>query len=593
LSLLTYPTIRRTCLPPLFDRDNVYAFPIYPYPAALANDPRPIRRVYRSVEIENEFLRVTVLPDLGGRIYQIEDRETGAAYLHENRCVRPTRIPPRWNYISLGIELNFPYTHSPSGNDPVGYELIRDQDDGMIGVAVGEQERQWGLSWRAEVRLHRGYRGVIVAVRGWNDTSVSRAVQWWSNAAQPADGDVEFVFPAEPIVAHIEGEGNGTWPIFNTIDLRRHKNFDRMVGTFHHPSTADWFGIYHHERQWGLLHLADADRLPGKKLWSFGHTGDTSDWTLTMTRDGGRNCEIQAGIPAVQDQHLDLGPGETCTFVEVWQPIDRRSELDDGERPAFADVAESVGGFRDAPRSLPPAGCRVPGFLWRELLKAWRADEASRLADLEERLSDEETEWPPSGYADLEQALAWAEERRPSCTLWPFMRGIHACAMDDWDTAASRLQDVATSANEESGWRRPGTPRAIARALQARILLNVMKQTEGAISLLTEAARELHDGSVLEEADTLLRDQGRTSERRELLPWWPDEDQRKLEVVASIEIDDDNPRKGLEILLGTPWERHHCRHRRTTLWMQARTLLNEPVEPVPVALNEDPFVVSQ
>lgn len=579
-------------MPALFDRDNVFPNPVYPYEMALSNDARPIRRAYRAVEVVNDLLKVTVVPDLGGRIFQIEDRDTGAAYLHENRCVRPTRIPPLWRFISVGIELNFPLTHSPTGLEPIGYEVIRDHDAGMVGVAVGEQERRWGLSWRAEVRLYRGYRGVIVAVRGWNDTSAGRAVQWWSNAAQPAGGDTEFVYPDEPIVAHIDGEEDGAWPIFNGTDLRRHKNFDRMIGTFHHPSTADWFGIYHHERQWGLLHLADPDRLPGKKLWSFGYSGVTSDWPLSMTRDGAPSCEIQSGVPALQNQHRDLEPGDDMAFVEIWQPVDERSELDDGNRPSFASVVSSIGGIHDAPRTLPPMDARIPGLVWRQVLEAWRAEDPTRLAEVEVRLGDEEAGWPPSGYTDLAQALEWAEQNRPACRLWTFMCGVHACSMEDWDVAELRLRLVAAEADEIEGWRRTGAPRGIARALVARILLNVREDVEEGLAMLVDAATELRDGSVLEEVDSLLRDQGRTGDRRAMLEWWPDDDMRKQEVLASIEIDDGDPRKGIEILLTTPWERHHCRLRRSELWRDARARLDEPTEPVPGELMEDPYLVS-
>ena len=590
--LLTYEVIPRTCMPPVLDRTSGRGDSNYPYPSYLSNHSQPVRKVYRGVEIENESLRVTVLPDLGGRIYQIEDVETGGAYLHENRCVRPVRIPPRWNFISLGIELNFPYTHSPTGNDPVGYELIRDDDAGMVGVAVGEQERQWGLSWRADVRLYRGYRGVVVAVRGWNDTKVRREVQWWSNAAQPSGGDVEFVFPDEPIVAHIESEEKGTWPNFNGTDLRWLRNYDRMVGTFHHPSNADWFGIYHHSREWGLLHLADPDRLPGKKLWSFGHTGTTSDWTLTMTRDGGPSCEIQSGVPGLQDQFLELGPGDDFASAETWQPVDDRSELDEGRRPCFADIEKSVGGINDAPRILPPAASHVPGFLWRELLDTWRRDDESCLGDLEKRLGDEEAGWPPRGYPDLALALAWADDLRPHFILWKFMRGIHACAMEEWDTAEQLLLDVVESENGNNHWRRGGNPRDIARVLRAKVRSNGTMETDQAISAIVETVGSLRDGSLLEEADHLLRDQERTSARRKLLKSWPENDFRKQEIAASIEIDDGNPRQSLEILLSTPWEKHHCRHRRTELWRQARMLLGEPTEPVPALLQEDPYIVS-
>jgi hypothetical protein len=211
----------------LFDIDNVYPFSIYPFDSALENDPVPRLQDHEAVEIENGILRVTVLPSLGGRIYQIEDLSTGGLYLHENRCVRPTRVPPRWNFISLGIEHNFPYAHAATGNEPVGWEFLSKGD--AAGVAVGCREPQWGLCWRTEVWLHPGFRGVVVSTRCWNDTDTARDVQWWSNCAQPGASDTEFVYPGEPYEAHIDGQGSGVWPMFHGIDLRWHKNYNRMM----------------------------------------------------------------------------------------------------------------------------------------------------------------------------------------------------------------------------------------------------------------------------------------------------------------------------------------------------------------------------
>ena len=353
ISMPTYVAVSRGQLPPLFDDDNVYPFPLYPYNGFLRNLPKPELREYQAAIIENEYLKVTVLPSLGGRIMQIEDRKTGGYYLHDNRCVRPARVPPRWNFISMGIELSFPYAHSPTGTEPVDYELIEDAKTGMAGIAVGEMERQWGLCWRAEIRLYPGFRGVVVAVRAWNSTDKNRQVQWWSNAAQPGSRDVEFVYPPEPFVAHIDGEGTGHWPMFKNVDLRWHRTYDRMVGAFMEPTASDWFGIYHHERGWGLLHLSDPNELPGKKLWSFGSNGQTADWSLTMTRDGGTSVEIQSGIPTLQNRKLDFKPGDELLFSEIWMPVDERQELDDGRRPTFAECVRSLGGIVPAFKKLP------------------------------------------------------------------------------------------------------------------------------------------------------------------------------------------------------------------------------------------------
>lgn len=573
LRLPVYGCSIRSVYPPLMDPDNVYPFSMYPYTGFLENKPQPTITELNSVVIENGLLRVTVLPDLGGRIMQIEDLRTGGLYLHENRVVRPCRIPPRWNFISLGIEFNFPFTHSPTGNEPVGYELISDRKSGMAGAAVGMTDLQWGLSWRAEIRLYPDFRGVVVVARCWNDTSISRSVQWWSNAAQPGGGDAEFVFPNEPVVAHIDGEGNGHWPYFNNIDLRWHRRYDQMAGTFHEPTKADWFGIYHHERKWGLLHLADPLKLPGKKIWSFGYTGATAEWSLSMTRDGGRSIEIQAGLPTIQTERYELSPGKEFEFEEMWIPVDSRDELDDAWRPSFSDCVKRLGGISAAAKKVPHG---APRTIWHELADAYRRRDESFLRT---NLESIECDWPITGI-ELEAALEWAAERGEA--PWKTALGNLYFAKEDWANAM-RAFDAALSAAPKN---------AMANSGKALILWKVKHQRESAWKHLAAAIEVLPDGAMFVHANTILREMGNLKERRELLRRWTNEnDFRRMETIAELLLDEGNPNECLKVLRETVWPRHHCRHRRTKLWHAAFRAIGIPVQPVPVDLREDPYVV--
>ena len=573
LRLPTYSTQPRSALPPLFDSDNVYPFSIYPFDGALENDPQPRLQDHQSVEIENGLLRVTVLPSLGGRIYQIEDLTTGGLYLHENRCVRPTRVPPRWDFISLGIEHNFPYAHAATGNEPVGYELLTNGD--AAGVAMGCREPQWGLCWRTEVWLHPGFRGVVVSTRCWNDTDTARDVQWWSNCAQPGGSDTEFVYPAEPYEAHIDGEGNGIWPMFNGIDLRWHRNYDRMVGVFLKPTVTDWFGIYHHAREWGLLHLADPAKLPGKKLWSFGNTGPTSDWSLTMTRDGDQNTEIQAGIPELQSESRHLPPGGDFSFAEMWIPIDQRGEFDDGKRPTFAGTATALGGIDEAPCRLP---AQVPVSLWEELLAAHAAGDKSFLTNHADHAA---TSWPPTSLP-LKDALDWAAAS--GLESWLNARAVWFAAADKWDEAQSALEaSLATH---------PGS--FVALALQGLIQWKIRKDANAGRASLEAALVARFENSTACHLDALLKEQGDHAARQQLLTRWTEQaDYRHGETEADILLDTGKPQACLDLLENREWTRHHCRHRRTKLWVAARQALGQETSPVPASLGEDPYVVGR
>ena len=567
----TYSVERRSSLPPIFDPESTY-----PYAGYLTTDAEPQPKTYKAVIVENGLIAVSVLPELGGRILQIENTQSGTKYLHENDVVRPTRIPPRWAFISLGIELNFPGAHSPTGNDPVGYEII-ERADGSAGVAVGEQEIRWGVSWRAEVKLFPGFRGVCMSTCCWNPTDTTRSVQWWSNAAHPADGNTEFVFPNEPLIAHIEGddgEQHGLWPCLGTHDLRWHHTYDSMCGSFTHPTQTDWFGIFHHSRGWGLLHLSDVAELPGKKLWSFGHTGPTADWTDSMTRSGGRICEIQAGIPTTQHDSLALEANQEISFVEFWIPVDSRDELDEPKRPSFGSLCEQLGGraVLGAPRKTLDS---PSGAFWKELVAAFRQDNTQWLNGNSTNLR---TLWPPTGL-ELDPALQWASELKGGD--WTYLYALLLCAKERWDDAGVHLQGLLRQSPEF----------AEARAAFGLLLWKGLNQPEKAWPQIRQALGQLADGQLFVHANELTRQLNLTEDRKQLLLEWPDGDFRRRETEAEIALDSGNPQEAIRILLDQPWERHHCRWRRTEIWLKARESLGRSKSPIPSELAEDPFRV--
>jgi hypothetical protein len=416
---------------------------------------------------------------------------------------------------------------------------------------------------------------VVVSTRCWNDTDTARDVQWWSNCAQPGGSDTEFVYPEEPYEAHIDGEGNGIWPMFHDIDLRWHRNYDRMVGAFLKPTVTDWFGIYHHAREWGLLHLADPAKLPGKKLWSFGNTGPTSDWSLTMTRDGDQNVEIQAGIPELQSESHHLPPGGDFSFAEMWIPIDQRGELDEGKRPSFANAAAALGGIDEAPCRLP---AQVPVSLWEELLAAHSAGDKCFLTAHADHAA---ASWPPTSLP-LNDALDWAAAS--GLESWMNARAVWFAAADKWDEALTSLEaSLATH---------PGS--FVALALQGLIQWKIRNDATAGRASLEAALVARFDNSTACHLDTLLKEQGDHAARQHLLTRWTDPaDYRHGETEADVLLDTGKPQACLDLLENREWTRHHCRHRRTKLWVAAREALGQETAPVPSSLGEDPYVVGR
>ena len=563
----THSMVPRSKLPPVFDPEVVY-----PYDGFLLTAKEPQDREYKVIMLENDSLRVTVLPELGGRILQIEDVRKGTKYLHENDVVLPVRISMRWAFISLGIELNFPVAHSPTGISEVGYEII-DCPDGGKGIAVGEQEMMWGLNWRAEIKLFPNSKAVCIAVKCWNSTGTARDVQWWSNTAQPASKETEFVFPYELVIEHSEEAKIGQWPVFSGIDRRWHKNYDAMCGLFWHEAKSDWFGIFHHDIGVGLLHLADPGELPGKKMWTFGQTGPTADWTLAMTRNAGISCEIQSGVPATQEGFISLQPNEELSFVEFWVPVDSRQELEDDKRLSFRELVKTLGGTHTLGAEKKEVRSSSMKF-WKDLICAFENNEVNWLLEHQNCLYDI---WPPTGL-ELENALRWASLSVGG--LWNYSAALYLYANKKFSEAMSFFELAPKSSRVE--------------ALMAMVEWQGFYNPDAAWNRLKKIIIEIADGALFVAANSILRELNNIEDRKIILNYWPDWDYRKRETEAEIALDENDPEQALYILTYKPWERHHgCRYRRTELWRKAMMALGRDASNIPAILGEDPFKVNE
>jgi len=563
----TYSMVSRSTLPPIFDPEVVY-----PYNGFLLTATEPRDKTYKALVLENDVLRVTVLPELGGRILQIEDVKKGTKYLHENDVVLPTRISMRWAFISLGIELNFPVAHSPTGISEIGYKFIECPNGGK-GIAVGEKEIMWGLNWRAEIKLFPNSKAVCLSAKCWNPTKTARDVQWWSNAAQPVGEETEFVFPYESVIEHSEEAKTGQWPIVDGIDRRWHKNYDNMCGLFWQETKSDWFGIYHHDIGMGLLHLSDPHEMPGKKMWTFGQTGSTADWTLAMTRNGGISCEIQSGIPATQSGFINLKPNEELSFIEFWVPVDSRKEFHDSNRLSFEEVVNTLGGKEVLYVEKKEIESSSMKF-WKNLIQAFEEGDKNWIMEQQSCLDDI---WPPTGL-DLENALKWASSVVGG--LWNYSTALYLYADKKFSEAMSFFEISPKSLNVE--------------ALMAMIEWKGFNNPEAAWNRLKKVIREIPDGALLVAANSILRELNNIEDRKAIFNYWPDWDYRKRETEAEVAIDEGNPEQALHILTYKPWERHHgCRYRRTELWRKAMAMLGRNSSDVPTILGEDPFKVNE
>jgi tetratricopeptide (TPR) repeat protein len=317
--------------------------PVYPYPMLDNLTDRRVQKSYKAVYVENGFLRVTVLPELGGRLYAIYDKAAKRDVLYTNHVVKYGLVALRGAWISGGIEWNFPDGHTVTTVSPVDYTILR-ENDGSAGVVVGDTERVQRMQWAVAIRLRPGRKAVETEVTLINRREVPGRYWYWANAAAPATEDLRFVYPMREAYPH------AFWPVFsfpkfNGVDLGTYREVPSALSLFARNSKKDFFGVYYEKSDWGIVHVADHDELAGKKTWTWGTDPAGKIWINKLTEADGQYVEFQAGRFETQLEHEFIPPHRVERFVEYWYPVQGMGGPFNEANP-FAALRLSIGGRR-------------------------------------------------------------------------------------------------------------------------------------------------------------------------------------------------------------------------------------------------------
>lgn len=295
--------------------------PIYPYPVLDNLTNKRSEKKYRAVLLENEYLRVTVLPELGGKLYAIFDKTAQRDVLYTNHVVKYAMVGIRGAWTSGGVEWNFPDGHTLTTVSPVDY-TTRTEADGSAVVVVGDTERVQRMQWAVAIRLRPGYRVVETEVTLNNRREVPGRYWFWATAAAPATADMRFIYPMREAYPHV------FWPVFsfpqhNGVDLSLYREVPNALSLFARNSQRDFFGVYYEKSDWGIAHVADHHELPGKKTWTWGNDDAGNIWIEKLTDSDGQYVEFQAGRFETQMEHEFIAPHRVERFTEYWFPVNK------------------------------------------------------------------------------------------------------------------------------------------------------------------------------------------------------------------------------------------------------------------------------
>ena len=286
---------------------------IYPYPLYDNLTNKKGDKTYHLIYLENEYIKISVLPELGGRLFSAVDKTNNYNFIYPQHVIKPALIGLTGAWISGGVEWNIPHHHRASTFSPVQYS-IEQGEDGSRTIWVGELEIRHRMRWAVGYTLRPGSSIVECNVKIINRTPVENTMLCFANIAVSINKDYQVIFP--PKTQWSTGHSKRSfqpWPMVDGVDVSWYKNNKSSHSWFAVNNEDDFVAGYDHGKNAGILNIADHHIVAGKKFFTWG-VGNM--WDKILTDDDGPYLEIMVG--AYSDNQPDyswLQPGEERSFV--------------------------------------------------------------------------------------------------------------------------------------------------------------------------------------------------------------------------------------------------------------------------------------
>ena len=299
---------------------------IYPYFKFNGYENKAKKKAWKVVTLENEYIKIFVLPEVGGKIWGAIEKETGEEFLYKNEVIKFRNIAMRGPWTSGGIEFNFGIIgHSPATATPVDY-IVKENNDGSVSCIVGTLDLTSRTRWTVEINLQKDKAYFKTKSSWYNATPLNQSYYNWMTAAAEAKEDLEFFIPGNKYLEH-NGNAN-PWPIdeeernlsyYKNNNFGPHKSF-HIVGDY-----KDFFGGYYHKSKFGFGHVSAYEEMPGQKLWLWSQSRNGGIWEDLLTDHDGQYIEFQAGRLFNQYSPGKINPISQANFEPY--VMDRWEEL--------------------------------------------------------------------------------------------------------------------------------------------------------------------------------------------------------------------------------------------------------------------------
>jgi tetratricopeptide (TPR) repeat protein len=320
--------------PMFFKGENYQGASKYIYPYGLndviANEKED--KAWKTLILENEYIKLCVTPEIGGKLYYGTDKTNGYNFLYKNNVVKPSNIGMLGAWVSGGIEWCVIHHHRASTILPVDYDL-RENSDGSKTIWIGETEPRHRMRWTIGITAYPGKSYYSAEVKIHNPTPYTNTFLYWANVATHTNKNYQAIFPPSVQFATYHAKNSFTkWPIsteiYNGEDFTKGVDLSWWINSVNNNSyfaydlKEDFMGGYDHGKETGTVHIADHNIVKGAKLWEWG-SGERGQATeAVLTENDGPYVEIMVG--AFSDNQPDyswIRPYEIKTFKQYWYPV--------------------------------------------------------------------------------------------------------------------------------------------------------------------------------------------------------------------------------------------------------------------------------
>lgn len=319
---------------PVFLEKRVYqasSGAVYPHPVIEKISDTKVDKEWDAIFIENDYIKLMILPALGGRIQRAYDKIRKRDFVYYNHVIKPALVGLTGPWISGGIEFNWPQHHRPSTYDPTDF-YIEDNEDGSKTIWVSELERMFRTKGMAGFTLHPDKAYIEIKAHLYNRTPHPQTFLWWANPAVAVNDHYQSVFPPDVNAVFDHGKRDvSEFPIARGeyykvdyapgTDISRYKNIPVPTSYMAITSKYDFVGGYENDSKGGLLHVADHNVSPGKKQWTWGNGEFGKAWDRNLTDADGPYIELMCGV--YTDNQPDFSwmhPYEEKSFKQYFMP---------------------------------------------------------------------------------------------------------------------------------------------------------------------------------------------------------------------------------------------------------------------------------